>query len=1478
MSDNRRLQWNLDHRQVLPEDFEHKAAVEALVFELPFHNMHSTPSSFSDFDSSRKVPVVFEALLQLFVHAINRIDLHYTTLSDKSALRSDTHMLNVYVETLLWDVDAERPENANVREREFVHEQLVRMCRDRGLFEGNNEQLVSARVRALRFMSALRDREAYGVRLWFVSRDSNVSIAKYMGDLLMENFARSQKEVEHDGLKIEDRAFQARVKLTGEADGGDVTAITNGNEVFRRIPNLHEWATVVGMYTNDEKLANDTFHRSSVLQAREAFTTSRHTLNPACVFDRDDYFKRIRNNKRVDRRQRNLSFYKTGAHKLRFPYPSAVLMVDPAHMSVDKFRRLYLPTYQLAMIEPAKDGSLANSIALARAHNAAQEAIARDEGREVDPNLLINAIDHIELSGDELSDEPHGLFFESPEEAERARDGGEHNAAGNANAADASGDDSDRMEPDDAERLESFLGTVDHRPATQQRLERQFNEVQTGSGAPKQETHRLRDRFMGEILPSISGLAERTERRHALMQMRRLAIDEYVAKCQSTSSDISTPSRAIVQWASNMRKEGAAGLKFRGDYRMRDPSLSFFGNFMTIMWERTETCLAAFTAHSTFWLVFMSSLTSFRYRLGLHGNLIIYGPPGTSKSWPLEQMALLIIKGTFEELSSTTDRAGDVDENDNDKTVLFHEVPHHIITGGSGSGGGGGGGGGKQKGGEKGGGGASSACDEMKNSMTAGLRSRATCDITGADGKRRTRRIISEQQKSFVLCTNAGSAEMDSAFKSRCVMLYLVSRERADGVSIEERQADEGRIDRSANSEFGKFAHDIKMLQMGVHDIEKLIKIAALPEPTLGVLAEVYGTYKKTLLDKFGINLQRRQFAKVRIYVRQHVVLNALVWLYLTPTSPCFGREYAVEHLLLLQPMLKDSVEIVFFVLDLLRDEFIQPTQRAVRAALRTQVAPKMFEKQRAQARREFGVAAQNKQRVLPLKMFQPTLGNERDRAFSAFQRTLSFAAAAPAGRGVPSGVGTSLSSIRSPEQRMAQSGLPRGSSVAAPAVDGGGGGGAAQQAATTAADRALQAEEYDPNYVHFGGTIYDVAKLIAADTDCLPEFSDRLSVDVVKEELDAMSKRRVYATGFRMNSNGEAFPPVQRSGNKVQPYAAAKRVGPRHEFCIHSELVFGTEDDPHEQAIISCLSAYEEPARYVAGRPPRESMPFLLKVRQIGPQRGTYENRSRRGADGEKISMIGTSLDKMCTGEHLRKLCMFDSAANRARYDSVCLSRVSVDKHRFVVDEAIDYPTDLVVEAQARLNAKRRARDFNARATQRDVLDRARTGEVAITGMPEDDDDEGDDFSESFGGAAHDFLAVERDITQRVASAAVNQKSTFDSAKPIESYLEPQRDHHGCEIDEFGDLLDTKKPVDKPSSPNKRSHDEMTDSASDDGEFDEQHTNHALVGGGTNDDDDDDDLSSVDVEDDDIEQNLNPVKRRVKNRDNAFADLFGVK
>jgi len=1453
MSGHKPLEWKLDANQVLPPGYEERDIAEAMPFELAFHNMHPSPSSFADFDTSRKVPVTFQGLLQLFVHAINRIDAYYTTLTDKSALRSDAHMISMYVETLLWDPDAERPENANVRERAFVSEQLTRMYRDKALFEGVSEQIVSARVRALRFMEGLLDREAYGVRLWFVSHDSNVSIAKYMADLLLENFARSQKDVDHDGPRIEDRAFQARVRLTGDTDGGDVTAITGPNEVFRRITSMFDWAILAGMYTGKEKLALDTFYRTKAIQAREAFNTARHLLNPACVFDCKAYFERIKNNASIDRRQRDIAFYRRNGKTLRFPHPSAVVLVDPSHMSVEQFSRLLLPTYQLFMVEPAKDGALAHSIALARAHNAAQATLAREQNRELDPRALVNAVGRIDAAraddddDEDDDDDDDALFFESPEEAERARNNG--GGGGGGLRADEDGDDVPaRAAHDDPERLEAMLGTIDQRPVTQQRLEQKFKEVQVGSGAQKQETHLLRDRFMGKVLPAIRSMASRDERRRALVQMRQLAVREYVAKCSSPSSDISDPSRAIAQWAINMRAQGENALKFRGDYRARDPSLSFFGNFMTIMWQRMETCLAAYTAHSTFWLVFVSSLTSFRYRLGLHGNLVIHGQPGTSKSWPLEQLVRLMIKGTYDVLTSMTERASDVDGNDNDKTVLFHEAPYGMITGGSGTG--------KQNGGKGGGGGggagASSACDAMKDMMTGGVRSRAICassGAAGAQGVRTTRIVISEHQKSFILCTNAKGSEIDSAFRSRCIMLYLVRRERADGVSSEDRQAEEPEIDRSSNSEFDKYAHDMKMLQMGVHDIEKLIKTGALPEPTLGVLPEVYKTYKKTLLDKFGIMLDRRQYEKVCVHVRQHVVLSALVWLYLTPVTPCYGRTYAIEHLLLLAPMLKDSVEIVFFVLDLLRHEFIPPTQRAVRAALRQEVAPKLFEKQRKAARKEFGVAAHDKQRVLPLKMFQPTLGSSRDRAFNAFQRTLSFAGAPPpSARG--GGGGTQVSSIRTPEQRMAQGALPRGSGAAA--GDGGGGG----STAVSAIERALQADGYDPNYVHFGCNLWDAAKLIAADTDCLPEFSAPLAIDEVKEELMDMTRRRVFAPEYRMNENGDVCPPVRRVSDKVHACSAAKRVGPNHEFCIHSDLIFGPNSDPHEEAIRSCLSAYEEPARYVAGRPPRESMPFLLNVRDIEPQRGTYENRHERGARKDKIAMVGTTLDKMCTGMHLRKQSMLDNSANRARYDSVCLSRVAFERHKFVAERQISYPLDCIAEAKQRLTAKRRARDFNARATQRDVLDRTRTGEVQLTGLPEDDDNDGDDVSESFGGAANDYLDVERSMVKRVTSAAVNQTSTFDAKKPIEAYLEPERDHRGCEIDEFGEFFKPPPPppAQRQTLSKKRARHEYDASASDDGEFFEAQTNHGVVQEPRNapldDDDADDDDDDDDVDD----------------------------
>jgi len=1367
--DGHRLGWKLGGRnQVLPDNFVQTDGHEVIVFLMPFDYMHVSPTSFSDFDQQRRTPSAYEAILQLIIHAAHRIDLKCTTSNDNSQRQKDEHPVNIYFETVMYDADYERPEDASVRERRFVREHLRRLLRDAELFEGSTARLESARVRAMRFMRDLDDREVFGVRIFVFSREPSVTVSTYMASILMENFSRSQKAAENPGLKFEDRSHQQRVKMSGGAD--DLPALTDKTEVFRRIPNMHEWATVVGMYTQNARLAEDTFYRSQMLQTREPFESARNVLHPSGVFDLVKHFERVALDQRIDARQRDIAFYVRDNRRRTFPYPSAVLMLDPAHMSITNLRRLYVPSYQKRMVEPARDTSLAATLALLKAHNAAQRELAEDEGREVDDDLLVNAVDNIEIAGHESDDEPGGVFFESPEEAERA------NVDGEAAAAADDGDGAEEGEEEVAFDPEKLLASIEWRDPAQRRLERQYTATQTGSGAPKQETHRMRDRFYGEMRPAISAIPERKDRARMRAKMQMSAIAEYESKCMSPSSDVSKAARQINLWASLVSQPGAPGLRFLRDYRFRDagsskpgaerPPLSFFGNTMVGLFDDFENVLCTYTAHSVIWLTFITGWNSFRYVLGLRGHLLLYGPPQSSKSFPLDQYQNISIPGTFLETTSTSERSGDVDENHNDLTMLFHEMELGSISGGSGSSAKAGGGHNNKSGGAQAG---SGACDQMKNVMTSGIQSRLVCDISGADGKRTTRRVISEKQQAYIMCTNALADDLDPAFLSRAVAVLQVERARADGVTVGDKQADMAERRDDADSELYRLRHDLRLVQCITYHVEKLIKIGILVEPTLVAFQHIYSTYKATLETQFGIRLKRRQHKKVKIYVREHVVINAVLWLYTAPTSPCFGKEFSIYHMPLLEPMLKDTSEIVFFVMDLLRDMFIDPVKRAVRMALRERVLPELFEKQRAAARSEYQVAESARNRVLPLAMFRPTLGHERDRGFDIFQRALGQKTL----RSVPGVVGA--------DQRAAIQRMPGAGAAAAAAAAGGN----AEKGSQDAAVLAMRSDKYDTNYVHFGATLNEVAHMVAKETDCLPELSEPLSVAAVRQELEAMLGQRVFAPRYQMQPNGERYPPVRpvANGARRAAVAAAKKIGPKYEFAIHSELVFGEVGDPHEQAIRSCVSAYSRTARYVAGRPPQEDLPFVLNVRNIEPSNGTHEARKRTSSGTDKIPMIGTSLDKMSTGKRLQKLGIRDTAANRRRFDPEVDALVMVHEHKHVVDNPIHYPLDPLVEAQKRLEAKKRARDFNARANQADVQARVRTGEIELAGMPADEDD--DDEAEDDPYRKYDQL-----LEQRATEAEVNQKPSFAVDKPITDYLEPERDLRGRPVDVFGPLL----------------------------------------------------------------------------------------
>ena len=219
----------------------------------------------------------------------------------------------------------------------------------------------------------------------------------------------------------------------------------------------------------------------------------------------------------------------------------------------------------------------------------------------------------------------------------------------------------------------SYLMNDDFGDAKQMELAKTLTIGVEEGGANRTDYHIMRARVFHGACKIIAAMEEVVPRTRARLRMQFAAMEEYRSKCCSSVSNISDPMKAMMVWMESVKRVDKAA--YRCILKFVEPTLSLFAHSKMRLAQGLDELECIFTAHTEIMMALACAKTAYYYVFDLRLNPLLYGPAGSSKSEVLQKLVDLFIKGTVEAVTSESAHAGDTEENENDVVRVMHELP-----------------------------------------------------------------------------------------------------------------------------------------------------------------------------------------------------------------------------------------------------------------------------------------------------------------------------------------------------------------------------------------------------------------------------------------------------------------------------------------------------------------------------------------------------------------------------------------------------------------------------------------------------------------------------------------------------------------------------------------------------------------------------------------------------------------------------------
>lgn len=1074
---------------------------------------------------------------------------------------------------------------------------------------------------------------------------------------------------------------QARKQRAGLAGGSELleharpSSLIRPYERWKLIGARDAYVNCAAVYIDEPGLLDNNVRRLCDA-SRSPVDNNDHPANLVRVFGAHNYF--LRTHPHLDPAQTTLSNYMIpvagNKHTLkwRFPFPNRVLQLPTSLHDVRAFRAKYLPDYQLQVVQPRilrDESTLHNFIVKRAAEMLAGKSVTTvsqaDDGADTDDEI---DLDDAAAGGGGGGGNANRRMVEIADNA--SFDAG---TTPNSVALNVIADDSATQ----AERTlalchfaDTALGampanapllTLERLRVQARAIEARQNDVKTydelrammkkaalansdfASAAAREnratideQLHANRSRSSIRLLAShfrlgemrlIGQIDEPVQRAVLYTVAQDKAFRDYETTCAQPMSNISEKGRTI-----NAYRElaAAAGLdSFKAPLMLFDRQMSTFGHVMVSRMIAYDTLYCCYSAHREIFDLMISLFDAYRDEFNLHYNVLLYGPPGLSKSWALETMQASAIPGTFSLVSRKTAAANDISFDRNDEAEWFGEFPRQWLIdpaelaqkiGASNH---------ARRMGNIAPSTDTEALDKFKDKTTA-------CIVSVYEPRRldngdmTTRRRTSEQIMTYCGATNLYATQIAAAIVSRMVLREHVDYFRGD-VTMGDKETARSNSTREVLALLDRDKAQFRLLQIIVYHVNKLISIGALADVTLTTFRIYLKIFTDTLQNDYAIPTPIRSLKKMEIAVRTLVIIEAVYRLYCMPNAPFLNKPFEIAQLKHIEPWLKDHSEVVLFVFGFMANQYIDPNREVVVRALREYIRPSLRDPRLFFARQpttSLGAFTSGSRGAGFNGPFGGSVGNSSSTAWQA----KPLAPPPPASTTMP------MSNFLPPS--AANLAVGRGNNLAAPAPPGSG---------VTKNPAGIEMVAADDSRFDFSRVMLrtDFTRLVQMLESIISRTeSRRLSQQQIHSVLRALERQMYQAYPYVQNAHfGNAshedgeWPVVVN--NKVEKQVVnCVEVGEYQDryVSVHCSVLFARVPDPIEAVIKKCIDAYMPRGKYVTGETHRANTPHLFGVRHVAPNHEVHHlHRALSNLLPSERAIVAS--DAMCAEDAEREL-----------------------------------------------------------------------------------------------------------------------------------------------------------------------------------------------------------------------------------------------
>ena len=425
-------------------------------------------------------------------------------------------------------------------------------------------------------------------------------------------------------------------------------------------------------------------------------------------------------------------------------------------------------------------------------------------------------------------------------------------------------------------------------------------------------TDRLKSKYQNQHSISAFDVIEletsyRMEFSTNIQETKKKMVRKFEELCVSGDADISSAGKAIARWKIHMRPD--LHEKFgHFEFEIKDPSLSPFANMQYWFSQGLDSFMCVASAHSELIKLHYAVYDAYRQHgeNQLHWNMIYTGEGATSKSFVFEQKNRMCIPGTMTEITYQTTRADAVDGDQNDHITVFNEAPPGLFQA-------------HNKGED-----AQKALSAMKEKLTSNRVRTKEFVRDEETGERKNRIAISSQIGCYVGATNDNPALAEEAVKTRFHWGEFDKVFRKDkSIADYQRKAFEMESKPELKAKYDQFIYYCQDQQMKVYYVWKFIFCGIIRDIDLDAANIVLGNIGKQLKRR-DIRIPPRTTERFRILCRILTITNALDIVFNFKGGKHNGKDFTMDQLLDVEPLLYCTEEIAICALNMVAVEIPQ--------------------------------------------------------------------------------------------------------------------------------------------------------------------------------------------------------------------------------------------------------------------------------------------------------------------------------------------------------------------------------------------------------------------------------------------------------------------------------------------------------------------------------------------------------------------------